>query len=75
MHGKAICLFEPFDNTANGSFIQPCKKGQFLFGNVRNTRLMVGAAFDSCSYINIDRLTVARLKRDYRFGYSSIIHR
>lgn len=64
LHGKTTCLSEPFDSTADGSFIQPCKEGQFLFGNVRNICLVVGAAFDGCSYINIDRLTVARLKRD-----------
>lgn len=75
LHGKTTCLFEPFDNTADGSFIQPCKKRQFLFGNMRNICLVVGAAFDGCSYINIDRLTVARLKRDDRFGDNSIIHR
>lgn len=75
LHGKTTCLFEPFDNTADGSFIQLCKEGQFLFGNVRNIRLVIGAAFNGCSYININRLTVARLKRDNRFGYSGIIHR
>ena len=75
LHGKTTCLFEPFDNTADGSFIQPCKEGQFLFGNVRNICLVVRAAFDGCSYINIDRFTVACLKRDDRFGYSGIIHR
>nr|DAF45412.1 MAG TPA: hypothetical protein [Siphoviridae sp. ctBLh2] len=42
---------------------------------MRNICLVVRAAFDGGSYINIDRLTVARLKRDNRFGYSGIIHR
>ena len=75
LHSKTTCLSEPFDSTANGPFIQPCKKGQFFFGNVRNICLVVGAAFDGGSYINIDRLTVARLKRDNRFGDYGIIHR
>ena len=40
-----------------------------------NVRLVVGAAFNDSSHINIDGFTVARLKVHDRFGDYGIIHR